>query len=401
MANFAEKNLPTLSKLFSRAPKKPAEKPLPPGMPPKTPAKKDSAFTSFSKTVFSVRLSMSEQTLFAKRLSFLIGAGVPLLESIHVLKEQSRSRRMTRMFDAIISDVSNGQFLSTSLAKFRNTFGSFAINIIKVGEMSGVLTQNLTHLAEELRKKNLLRKKVISALVYPIIVTVATLGVATLLTVYIFPKIMPIFSSLNVKLPWSTRVLLWFSTFLQHYGLWLLLGIVLFVIAVVIIRKTVPFVRMFLDRLIFSIPFVGRMALYYNMANLCRTLGLLLQSGMTISDGLVIVGDTMENRVYKKECIAISESVKHGQQISKYLLSRQKKFPHMMSHMISIGERTGNLSGTLIYLSDLYENELDDLTKNLSSAIEPILMVTMGIVVGFVAISVITPIYEITQNLSR
>jgi type IV pilus assembly protein PilC len=400
MASFAEKNLPTLSKLFSRGPKKAAEKPLPPGMPQRI-VKKDSAFTTFSKAAFSVRLSMAEQTLFAKRLSFLIGAGVPLLESIHVLREQSRSRRMTRMFDVIINDVSNGQFLSSSLAKFRNTFGSFAINIIKVGEMSGVLTQNLTHLAEELRKKNLLRKKVVSALVYPIIVTVATLGVATLLTVYIFPKIMPIFSSLNVKLPWSTRLLLWVSTFLQHYGLWLLLGIVVFVVGMVIIRKTVPFIRMFLDRLLLRIPFVGRMALYYNMANLCRTLGLLLQSGMTISDGLIIVGDTMENRVYKKECVAISERVKHGEQISKYLLTQQKKFPHMMSHMISIGERTGNLSGTLIYLSDLYENELDDLTKNLSSAIEPVLMVTMGIVVGFVAISVITPIYEITQNLSH
>ena len=157
------------------------------------------------------RFSLKDKTLFAKRLAFLIGAGVPILDSLHLLRQQTRSRSQARVYEKIIADVANGQFLSTSLARFSHLFGHFAINIIRVGETGGVLSQNLNHLAEELKKRHSLRRKIISAMIYPALISVATLSLASLLTVYIFPKIMPIFSSLDVNLPWTTKVLIFLS----------------------------------------------------------------------------------------------------------------------------------------------------------------------------------------------
>ncbi len=348
-----------------------------------------------------VRFSTGEQTLFAKRMSFLVGAGVPMLESLEILKDQARTRGATYLYTQIIADVSNGQFLSTSLAKFSRTFGVFAINIIRVGELSGTLTQNLVHLAEELRKKHALKKKVMGALVYPIIVTVATLGISILLTVYIFPKIMPIFASLNVTLPLTTRMLLALSNFLQSYGLWVFFGIIIFINAIIFARRLIPAFRFFLDGFILKLPITGKIALYYNMSNLFRTLSLLLSSGVTLSEAMKVTGESMENRTYRALCLQFSEGVLRGEKLSTNMATAPKRFPPMAYHMVGVGEKTGNLSQTLMYLSDLYEAEVEDLTKNLSSAIEPVLMVVMGLVVGFVAVSVITPIYEVTQHLQR
>ncbi|MEK7063832.1 MAG: type II secretion system F family protein [Patescibacteria group bacterium] len=349
----------------------------------------------------NTRFSAQEQVLFAKRLSFLISASVPLLESLHVLKEQAHARRMHALYDVLIADISQGQTLSSALRKFGRAFSAFAINIIRVGETSGVLAQNLIYLADELKKRRELRKKIQGALVYPIIVTVATVGVAGILTVYIFPKIMPIFISLNVALPLATRILLGLSLFLQNNGLWVFLGIIVFIVGFYTIRARFPVVRLATDRLVLMLPITGSIALYYNVTNVCRTLGLMLRSGIVLSEALVVVADTMENSVYRAICVEIAQGIQTGKRLSELMMKHKRYFPPMMTHMVAIGERTGNLSGSLTYLAELYESEVDDLTKNLSSAIEPVLMIVMGLLVGFVAISIITPIYQVTQSLQR
>jgi type II secretory pathway component PulF len=347
------------------------------------------------------RLSTQEQMLFAKRLSFLVGANVSLLESFHMLKEQTRNARIAYVYERIIRDIENGQFLSASLKKFGKTFSPFAINLIRVGELSGSLTQNLIYLAEELKKRNELRKKIIGALVYPIIITIATLGITGMLTVFIFPKIMPIFISLNVDLPITTKVLLWVSTFLSQYGLWVIAGLIASVVGIVFLYQKVSAMRFALDRAILALPITGPIARSYHMANFCRTTGLLLKSGLTLSEAIHIMKDTVGNVVYAQAIERAGKGIQAGKQLSGELQKEKNTFPHMMTHMIGIGERTGNLSGTLIYLSDLYESEVEDMTRNLSSSIEPVLMIVMGLMVGLVAVSVITPIYEITSKLSR
>ena len=358
--------------------------------------------TSTSMSLFSfTRFSTKKQTFFAKKLSFLIKAGVPMLESILVIRKQTKSRSEIKIFDKIIADISNGQTLAGSLGKFKGTFGNFSINMIKSGESSGTLTDNLAYLADELKKKEILRKKVMGALLYPIIVTIATFGITGFLALYIFPKILPIFQSLNAKLPASTRAVIWFTQTLKHDGLYILGGLIVLITILSILIKKVPKIKYFYDGLVLRIPLFGNMSKNYNLTNTTRTLGLLLKSGIALNESIHITSETTENMQYKKAFTDMSETVVKGKNISEFLNSHNTLFPPMIGHMVAIGEKSGNLSNTLIYLSEFYENEFEDLTKNLSSTIEPALMVIMGLMVGFIAISVITPIYEITNSLHK
>ncbi len=345
------------------------------------------------------RFSLKEQVFFAKRLSFLISAGIPAVEGLHVLREQTSSKGQIRVLDHILQDLANGQSLAKSFAKFPKVFSEFSIHIIKVGESSGTLSQNLEYLADELKKKQQLRRKVIGAFVYPALITVATLGITAFLMLYLFPKIMPIFTSLHATLPLSTRIVMSLSLFFQHWGL---LTVGLFILGVIglsmAIKRSAP-LHMLFERGVLRIPVIGTMMQYYNIANISRTLGLLLKSGVRLSEALPITADTTKNLIFKRECRRLGEVVDRGEKVSTYLRKRQNIFPNIFSHLIAVGEKSGTLSETLVYLSEMYEHEVEDFTKNLSTLIEPALMIFMGVLVGFIAISIITPIYGITQNL--
>lgn len=355
--------------------------------------------SSFSSLTF-VRFSTKEQTLFAKRMSFLVKAGVPLIECLELIRLQTKTKSKKSVYESIINDVSNGQYLSTSLGKFKRLFGDFAISLIRVGEESGILSQNLAYLADELQKKRELERKVIGTLVYPIFITVATLGVTAVLTAYIFPKLMPIFTSLHVELPLTTRILIWVSAYLRDWGIYTLLGLIALGAGLVAVRNRYERVQMLSDRTLLRIPLAGGIARAYNLTNFCRTMGLLLRSGITISAALEITGDTTKNRVYRLACKQMTTRVMSGEPVSRGLGERPYLYPDILTHMVAVGEKTGNLSTTLTYLGELYEAEVDELTKGLSSSIEPVLMIVMGLLVGLIAVSVITPIYSITQHLS-
>jgi type II secretory pathway component PulF len=345
------------------------------------------------------RLSAKKQIFFAKRVAFLLNAGIPLLECLYILRDQTNSKRYKHILDVMIHDVSNGYTLSKSLAKFPHAFNNFTVNIVKVGESNGTLSQNLNYLAVELNKAYLLKRKTISALIYPAVIAVATLGITGLLSVYIFPKVMPIFTSLKITLPLTTRIMLFTSNFLIHWGLLLILGLILLFIAIYIAVKRFEKFHLRFDRVLLRAPIFGTLARFYNLANCSRTIGLLLKSGARLSETLPIAANTMENRVYKKRLETLVHAVNRGEKISTHLKHDRRLFPDIISQMIAVGESSGSLSDTFIYLSELYDNEVEEYTKNLSSLIEPILMVCMGLVVGFMAVSVITPIYSITQHL--
>ncbi len=364
---------------------------------PKIKGLKFKEISFFSYTKFSIK----KQTFFAKRLSFLIKAGVPMLESIHVIREQTKLKSEIRVFDKIISDVSNGQSLAGALGRFKGVFGNFTINIIKAGESSGTLTQNLNYLADELKKKEILKRKIMSSLLYPFIVTVATFGITGFLIVYIFPKITPVFQSLRAELPLSTRMLISLTNILKEHGISIIIGLFLVVVTCILLVKYLPKVRFFYDGLILRVPLIGNIVKNYNITNINRTLGLLLKSGLSLNQALVVTAETTDNTQYKKALMDTSYNVMKGKNMSELISKSPNLFPPMLGHMLLVGERSGNLSNTLMYLSEYYEHEFDDITKNLSSTIEPILMMVMGILVGFVAISVITPIYEITTSIHK
>ncbi|MBP9748211.1 MAG: type II secretion system F family protein [Candidatus Pacebacteria bacterium] len=344
--------------------------------------------------------STREQTFFIKRLSFLIKAGVPVLESLLMIEEQTLKKKHSIILKTIIADVSEGQYLSKSMTKFTNVFGDFSINIIAFGESTGMLSENLEYLAEELKKKNTLRKKIIGAFIYPIIITIATFGITAFLMIYLFPKIMPIFSSLHIDLPLSTRIVIFLSQFLREYYVFLILGLITLAISLIVAIKKKPTCRFYFDKLLLKIPLIGKVIQHYNLANYTRTMGLLLKSGVTVSEALEITTKITGNTVYKNELEKMIDFINRGENMSTCMNTNREIFPEILTQIVSVGERSGNLSKSLLYLSELYEGEIDDFTKNLSTTIEPVLMIIMGLLVGFIAISIITPIYSITQNLT-
>lgn len=345
-----------------------------------------------------LRVSIQEQVIFARNLSIIIKAGVPLLDALTMLKKQTKNRAMSKILEHVLEDVSNGQFLSASLEKYKRVFGDLFINIIRVGEASGILSENLEYLSQELKKKRELRKKVIGALVYPTVILFATVGVVGLLTIFIFPKIFPVFASLNIELPLTTKILIAVSdTLVERGGTVLAVLVVTLIIFWLLLRLQKA--RFYFHWILLRVPLVGKMMTSMNMASFSRTLGLLLKSGVKIVEAINITSDSLTNLVYRKGLKEAARNIQKGELISKYLLTEPRLFPIMASNMIAVGENTGNLSETLIYLSEFYESELDDLVKNLTNVLEPALMVVMGIIVGFVAIAIITPIYGITQGL--
>ncbi|MEA1929753.1 MAG: type II secretion system F family protein [Patescibacteria group bacterium] len=346
-----------------------------------------------------IRLSAKDQISFARDLSFLVRAGIPILASLRVLQEQARSPREQAWLEQVMGKVAGGRSLHASLAHSGRRLGQMTINLIKIGERSGTLSRNLEYLAAELKKERLLKRKIISALIYPVFISIATLVLVGGLMVFILPKITPVFRGMQLELPLITQIMMGVSNFLRQDGLWLLGTLVGGVITIYIARHYSRHFRNGLAWLNLRAPVLGRLTLNYQLAGFCRTLGLLLKSGTPLSEALKITADTVRHPLYRRHIQCIDKDILRGERVSNYLTTQPTYFPPLMTNLTAIGEKTGALADTLLHLNEFYEQEIDNLTKNLSSTIEPTLMIIMGFLVGLVAISIITPIYEITQNI--
>ncbi|MGC9602177.1 MAG: type II secretion system F family protein [Minisyncoccia bacterium] len=342
---------------------------------------------------------MKEQIFLCKRLAYLMNANISLVESLEILRAQAGGRKPHALFDRMLIEVQEGRALSQAFSAFPRVFGEFCVSMIQVGERSGTLPAALEHVAVELAKKQQLRSKVLGAFIYPAVIALATLGITVFLMLFLFPKIMPIFKSLHAELPMSTRVVVAASSFLLHDWLLLLAGIALVVAGGVVAYTRNARVRLAFERALLMTPAFGSMLKSYYVSNASRMLGLLLQSGMTLQDAVVVAAEATRNLVYKRELVALSAVVARGELLSTHLAARAAYFPPLCSHMVAVGERSGTLPEALGYVADLYGGEVDERAKILSALVEPVLMVCMGLLVGFIAVSIITPIYGITQNL--
>ena len=347
---------------------------------------------------FFIRVPIAEKILFTKQMSMMAKAGIGTVESLKIIRRQVKSRGFGHVLDRAILEVESGQSLSTAFKQFGNVFGDLFTNIVALGETSGTLSENLNYLSTELSKSKQLKAKVKSALIYPIVIMLATVSVVAILVFFVLPKLTSVFTSLNIDLPITTRILIGTITFIQNYYLHMAGGFVLFIIIMMILNR-IPVARYILHRTIISLPIMGKISKNYNMAVMTRTLGLLLKSGMKILEALNTTSGVVSNVVYKKALLESVESIRRGEAFYKYLENRVGVFPPTIVHMVEVGERTGNLDANLIYLAEFYENEVDETVKNLSGILEPILLIIMGLIVGFVAISVITPIYSISRGV--
>jgi len=339
-------------------------------------------------------LPLQEKINFARHLSIMIKAGLPLLDSLKIIRRQSKGK-MARLVDEVTLDISNGQFLADSLSHYP-AFGDFFVSVVRVGEASGTLAENLGYLADEMKKSRILRSKIRSAMVYPIVILVATIVVTALLTFVVFPKVMPIFTSLNIELPLVTVILIKSLTFIKNFGGWLLLGFVVLIIGLKFALR-IYLVRLIFSKIVFLLPVVSKLSIHVGMANFTRILGILLKSGVKIVEALTITSNTFNNLIYRQAFLEAADEVRRGEQFAHYLMKNKHIFPPLLGSMVEIGENTGSLESNLLYLSEYYTEEVDISVRNLTTMLEPLMLVVMGLIVGFVALSIILPIYKLTQ----
>lgn len=343
-------------------------------------------------------ISSSEKVLFAEELATLINAGVPIAQALSILEKQTTNKKFRKALSELSKDVESGLSLSTAMEKHPEIFTSVFVNMTRAGEVGGTMDEALNKLAEQLGKDHELVAKIRGAMIYPAVVLVAMTGAMIYMMLTIVPQLKTMFDDLGGKLPVTTRSLIWISNAFSKY-LVITAGIIIFiVIAFRWAKKNILPFRLFLHKVLLKIPVFGKLTKKVNIARFARTLGSLLSSGVNVQDALQIVADSTTNLVFKDAIIKTMQKVKNGSPIAENLKSFPV-FPALVPQMISVGEETGALDEILKKIAIFYDREVDNMTNNLTVLLEPMIMVLIGIMVGYLIISIITPIYTMTNMI--
>jgi len=336
---------------------------------------------------------------FAKHMSLMIRAGLPIDEAVRVLADQSKGR-FRRDLLSVLKAVESGRSLSDAFAEHPHTFTELTVAAVRAGEVSGTLEENLDDLAEQMTKNYELVRKIRGAMLYPAVVLVAALAVGISLSVFVLPRIIALFETITVTLPLGTRILLAFSRFVVAHGqAALLVGAVAALALYQLLRLKA--VRPLTDTVILHLPVFGKLARNYNLAMFARAMATLLRSGMAIGDAFLVASNTLHSEPYKRALLKVREGTERGVPASSVIEEYPRLFPSIVSRMIAVGERTGKLEETYKYLAEFYEDEVDVTTKNLATLIEPVLLIVIGLAVAFIAISIISPIYSFIGSIQR
>lgn len=347
------------------------------------------------------KISFVDKLLFTKHLAVMIESGIPIGEAIEIIKEQSRSAALKKLLTDILADIDNGQSLERALSKHPQVFDPFYINIVKIGEESGNLEKNLKYLAEQLKKNYEFKKKVQSALMYPAIVLVITFIAGGAISLFVLPQLIDLFSTLDVKLPLSTQILLFIAYAMKNYGIFIFAAIIALFIGFRMLI-TIPKVTYQWHRFLLAVPGLGSFLQGVEIAFMCRNLGIMLKSGLPITTALSAQYNATSNLVFKEYLGQLSEDVERGKSISEKLSGKHfKRIPPLVAKMIGVGEKTGKLDESFLYLGDFYSEEVDNSSKDLAVIIEPVILIFIGLAVAFVALAVISPIYQLTSGIHR
>ncbi len=342
-------------------------------------------------------VSMVEVVLFTKHLSIMIQSGVPILEAMEILSEQTKNKAMKAVLIGVEAHIRNGSTLVSALTSYPRVFSPFYVSLITVGEQSGKLEEVLAYLADHLKKQYSFKKKVQSALLYPEIILITALLVGAGISLFVLPQLIDLFESLQVKLPFSTQLLLGAAHFMKLYGVMFFTSLFVFIGLIRALIKT-SLVRPYWDRFLFSLPLIGSYLNTIELASFCRSLGMMLKSGMPILASFDKLETSTENTIYKKSLHEMKSGIKQGGSLYKTIQHNQISiFPLIASRMIQVGEKTGKLDEVLLYLGDFFEEEIDANSKDFSTVLEPVILVVVGLIVAYLAFAIITPIYEFTS----
>ena len=327
----------------------------------------------------------------------MVKAGLSIVDGLRILAEQVENKQLKTVIGEIKGLVEKGQQLSEALTNYPQVFPPIYVSMIGAGETAGKMEEALTQVSDQMKKSHELTAHIKGALIYPAVVLIAMGGIAIEMVVFVLPKILGMFEELHADLPLSTRVLIAIVNTVQHYGFFIAIGVIALIFLCVWLMKK-PKIRSVVHGFLLTLPIIGLVIKKINIARFTLTLSSLLQSAIPIIDAVKITAGVEGNVRYRDSLLSSSESLKKGEALSDALARTPKLFPPMVVQMIMVGEQSGEVEGMLKELAEYYSNEVDMTMKNFSTIIEPILILMLGAGVAGIAVSVIMPIYSLTQS---
>ncbi|MDK1021107.1 MAG: type II secretion system F family protein [Candidatus Hydrogenedentes bacterium] len=344
-------------------------------------------------------LRWKEVVIMTRQLSTLIDAGLPLLRSLNILVAQLKASKLRDILRDVTTDIQSGSTFSEALAKHPKAFDRLYVNMVKAGEVGGMLETVLARLAKFMEKRMALIRKVRGAMVYPIFVVVFACAIVTFLLIMVVPIFEEVFEEFGGTLPWPTQFLVDASAFIQFQWWKILLYFSSSIIFLKLIRK-VPIVQRGLDRVSLKIPKIGSLVTKVAVARFARTLGTLITSGVPILQALKITRETIGNSVIQDAVQKVHDRIKEGDTIAAPL-DESKVFPTMVVNMIDVGEETGSLDAMLEKVADIYDDEVEIAVDALLSLMEPGIIIMLGFIIGFIVIALYLPLFNLADTLSE
>src|SRR5574341_2522349 len=331
--------------------------------------------------------------IFTRQLATMIDAGLPLVQCLDILGSQTENKTLSKIVNQVRSDVESGSTFAESLKKHPKVFDNRYVNMVAAGEAGGILDTILQRLATYMEKLAKIKRQIKSAMIYPTVILFVAVSVVALLMVIVVPMLANMFGESGQQLPLPTRIVVAISNFLKGWGgLVLLVSAVGFIVGIKQFRKTEKGLKM-TDAIALKVPVAGTLIQRVAVAKFTRTLGTLMTSGVPILEGLLIVSRTAGNKIVEEAIIPTRQSVSEGKTLAEPL-GRAKVFPAMVVQMISVGDATGALDNMLNKIADFYDEEVDAAVAALTSMLEPMLMIFLGVTVGFVIVAMYMPIFQ-------
>ncbi|KKP97924.1 MAG: hypothetical protein UR99_C0005G0020 [Candidatus Moranbacteria bacterium GW2011_GWD2_36_12] len=341
---------------------------------------------------------LKEKMVFARNLSVMVASGLTVSRAINNLALQTENKVFKKVLLDIFEEVQGGKSLSDSMAKYPNVFGELFVNMVRVGETAGNLDEVLKIVAVQLEKEHDLKSKVKGAMIYPGVILTVMIVIGYIMLTFVLPKLMGVFKDMNAELPVMTRMIVNLSDMLRNNGL--LTGI-LFVIFVLFMQWFLrqPSGKKVLSWVSIKFPIFSPLVKQMNCARFARIYSSLLKSGVGSVESLKIISRTLTNYYYQKVLLDSVDDIQKGVSLSKILSEHSDIFPVLVSQIVQVGEETGKTETVLLQLAEFYEDEVDQITKNMSAIIEPLLMVVIGAAVGFFAIAMLQPMYSMMDTI--
>ena len=354
-----------------------------------------SIFDSMKK-VSSV--SLSEKIGVVENLGIMLKAGIPISRSLQIIVRQMKNPRMKDVMSEIYNKVQSGKGLSEAMGEYPKIFSNIFVSMVRVGDMSGNLEKSLEYLSIQLHREADLKAKVKGAMIYPSVIISAMLIIGVLMSIFVLPNLTATFKDFATDLPFTTKLIIAFADFMSGHAAIVIGGMVAVIVAIIAFLKTPPGQRFF-DNFLLRFFMINTIVKKINLARFSRVLSSLLKSGIPIVQALEVAGESLSNIPYRELILDSARDVKYGKTLAATLGKNDRLFPPLVVQMLEVGEESGTVEDILGQLAVHYEEEVDNVLSNMSSIIEPLLLLTIGGVVGFLAVGLIAPIYSIGTNI--